>query len=318
LTGGAWGWLLRPPLEAAALTLPLLGVFGIPLLLALPQLFSWARSDALAHDAILQAKQWYLNQPAFIARNVVWLVLWSALAMALRRHLDADAETRSIHAGRRIAVAGLLVYLVSVTLAAFDWIASLTPEWYSTAIGIRWGAAQFVAAFAFAVPFAVLQQRLRRGAIDAAPHDFQDLGNLLLTFTMTWAYFAFAQYLIVWAEDLPRETSWYWPRTQTTWQYLGLTVFVLNFAVPTLAMLFRPVKRNGLMLASLCLLVLAGQWLDAFWLVAPSLRPGGLSVSWLDVTVLVAQGGLWMAAVAILVQRIPVPSRIRQAVVTHG
>ena len=40
-----------------------------------------------------------------------------------------------------------------------------------------------------------------------APALFRDLGNLLLMYVMTWAYLAFVQFLIIWAENLPHEIA---------------------------------------------------------------------------------------------------------------
>jgi hypothetical protein len=205
---------------------------------------------------------------------------------------------------RRIAVAGLLIYLGTVTIAAYDWIASLVPDWASTAIGLRLGVAQFIAAFGFAVPFMALRAGASRVPLGATAGDYRDLGNLLLTFTMMWAYIAFTQYLIVWGEDLSSEISWYYPRAKTTWVWLGVTVVALEFALPVVAMLFRSVKMRGALLATVCVLALAGQWLDCVWLTLPSLRSAGFALHWLDVIVLVAQGGLWLAVVAAIVERV--------------
>ena len=36
-----------------------------------------------------------------------------------------------------------------------------------------------------------------------------DLGNLMLAFTMLWAYMSFSQYLIIWSGNLPEEIPWY-------------------------------------------------------------------------------------------------------------
>jgi hypothetical protein len=300
LTGGEWGLVLRPALEAAAEALPLVGLLSLPLAFGFSELFAWARPDEVARSEILQAKTWYLNVPAFLGRNAAWLIAWSALAIAIRRVHD-----------RRIAVAGLLLYLVTVTFVAFDWVASLVPEWYSTAVGIRLGASQFVAAFSATVLLA------RCGGRDATTQDRQDFGNLLLTFCMTWGYFVFAQYLIVWGTDLPHETSWFLPRTQTSWRYLGMCVVATTFALPVILMLFRAIKRNSRALLVVCGVALAGTWLDVAWLVLPSVRSAGLSLRWIDIAALVAQGGLWLATVLLLAERRPAYRR-RPVRVHHG
>jgi hypothetical protein len=305
LTGGEWGLVLRRALEAAMATMPLVALFAVPLAFGLTDLFSWARPDAGA-DAIVRAKHWFLNTPAFIVRNAAWLALWNALAFALRRRLASGSPQTT----RRLAVFGLLAYLVTVTIASIDWIASLVPQWYSTAVGLRVGTAQFVAAFGFAVPFAVWRARRPRDGIIARARDWQDLGNLLLTFAMTWAYIAFTQYLIVWGEDLPHETAWFVPRAQSSWRFLAIAVVTLEFAVPTIAMLFRSIKRNRNAFATVCALALVGAWLDALWLVAPSLRPAGFELHVLDIAALVAEGGFWLAVASAMAERLP-PARPR-------
>lgn len=297
-------------------SLPLVALLALPLAVGLPDLFEWARPEAAAND-LLRAKQWYLNQPSFLVRNAAMLLVWSSFSIAMRRALARGAPANQ--QARRIAVAGLIVYLFTVTVAAFDWVASLEPTWYSTAIGVRVGVGQFVAAFGFAVPCAVLVARGHRLQPDGTPRDFQDLGNLLLTFSMTWAYIAFMQYLIVWAEDLPHETAWYWPRTQTTWVLLVAPIVMMNFVIPVIAMLFRQIKCSGLALTTVCAVALVGQWLDTLWLTMPSIRPGGFEVRWLDVAALVAQGGLWVATVVTIIDRLPAPRRpTRDEAVAYG
>ena len=137
---------------------------------------------------------------------------------------------------------------------------------------------------------------------------------------MMWAYIAFTQFLIVWGEDLPRETDWYAPRMQTSWLWLGVAAGLLNFVLPVVAMLFRRVKRSPPLLACICLLVLAGQWLDMFWLVSPSLHRDGFALHWLDFAAFIAQGGLWLAAVATIAARIPSPREApsRSQALAHG
>jgi hypothetical protein len=309
ITGGDWGRVLRPPLEAATATLPLVALLALPLAFGLPQLFAWARPDA-AESAMLQAQRWYLSPAFFLLRNAAFLLTWSALGVACLRTVRSDRVR-----GRRIAVAGLLVYLFTVTLAAFDWVASLVPGFYSTAIGIRLGTAQFLGSLAFAVPF--VAARMRRH--ETPPRrDFQDFGNLLLTYAMMWAYIAFTQYLIVWGEDLPVETSWFWPRATTSWRWLVVLVAALEFALPVVAMLFRGVKRSPRAMGIVCALVLAGNWLDTLWLIAPSLAPQGFTLTWLDVCALIGMGALWLCALLWIVERLPPVQPVPSAVAAHG
>src|SRR6266436_4849971 len=46
LTGGAWGLVIRRPLEAGARTLPLMLLLFVPVFLGLHSLYEWARPEA--------------------------------------------------------------------------------------------------------------------------------------------------------------------------------------------------------------------------------------------------------------------------------
>jgi hypothetical protein len=107
----------------------------------------------------------------------------------------------------------------------------------------------------------------------------------------------------VWGGDLPHETSWFWPRSETSWRFFSFVVIGLMFVVPTVAMLFRAIKDSREALAFVAAIVLLGGWSDTFWLVAPSLRLDGFALRWQDVATLVAQGGLWLAVLAAIERR---------------
>src|SRR5436190_14003911 len=54
LVGGNWGLAVRRPAEAAAMTLPMLLLFFIPILFGVSFLYPWAHPEIVAEDSILQ------------------------------------------------------------------------------------------------------------------------------------------------------------------------------------------------------------------------------------------------------------------------
>ena len=348
LTGGGWGEAIRPALDAAARLLPLSLVLAVPLLLGLHDLYAWSRPGA-ADDPLLRDKAWYLNVEFFVVRNVVYFVLWLALAHWLRKWAFArhpDATVAQKERLRAISAVGLLVYGLTVTFAAIDWIMSLMPQWYSTTFGLLAGIGQTLCAFSFAIVCTArsLRTEERPGIVGDATESgsddatepgsdddtepgsaddtepgsaddtesgsddaterrsddvtsrFHDLGNLLLTFVMTWAYLAFTQYLIIWAEDLPNEIAWYLPRVETTWRVVAVCLVAFHFALPLLVLLSRRAKRAPRVLGTLAGLLLLAHLVDTWWLVVPTFRTGGVTLAWTDPVAVVALGGLWLAA----------------------
>jgi hypothetical protein len=330
LTGGGWGEIIRPALDAAARLLPLSLLLAVPLLFGLHDLYAWSRADVVAADPLLRGKTWYLSVEFFLARNTAYFVAWLALGHVLRKWAFArnpDATLAQKERLRAISAIALLVYAATVTLAGVDWIMSLMPRWYSTTFGFLVGIGQTMCAFAFAIACTAWRVRDRVGSeahlpsaapvevrrIDDVPGLFQDLGNLLLMFVMTWAYLAFTQYLIIWAEDLPNEIAWYLPRVETSWRDVALFLVATHFALPFLVLLSRRAKRVPRSLGALAALLLVAHVVDSYWLVAPAFRTDGITIAWTDALAILALGGLWLAAF-LHVFRAPAPGTPRTGV----
>src|SRR5438045_8715969 len=104
------------------------------------------------------------------------------------------------------------------------------------------------------------------------PEHFHDLGNLMLAFTMLWAYFSFSQYLIIWAGNLPQEIEWYLHRSNTSWRVAALALVLFHFTLPFILLLSRRLKRQGETLVRIAVLVLFVRLVDLLLLIPPQFR----------------------------------------------
>src|SRR5207253_485419 len=82
-------------------------------------------------------------------------------------------------------------------------------------------------------------------------NQLHDLGNLLLTFVIFWAYVSFSQLLIIWAGNLPEEIQFYIPRSKGGWIWVGIFMALCQFALPFFVLLSRAAKRRAWALGSL-------------------------------------------------------------------
>ncbi|HEX4332318.1 MAG TPA: hypothetical protein VH040_09275 [Usitatibacter sp.] len=269
LTGGRWGEPVRPAWAAASRLMPFVALAALPILLGAASIFPWA------HDP----GRW-LNLPFFEVRSVAYLVVFSALAWL------APVKPR-------LAAPGLVIYTLTISLASFDWIVSLMPHWYSSGFGLVVGTGQMLAGAAFGVAVAARAWRDRDD--EGARLRFNDLGNLLLMYVLTWAYLAYTQYLVIWSENLPHEIRWYVPRTQTGWAALGFFLIAFHFFVPLLILLSRTAKRAPRIAGGIAAALLVAHLADVYWLVIPSVRPDGISVRWSDPVMLaILLAGWWL------------------------
>ncbi len=296
LTGGAWGVITRRTLESATRTLPVVALLFIPIAFGIPHLYDWAHRDLVTREYVLNHRASYMNPSMFIGRAVVYFAIWGVLAYFLNRWSKEQDE----HGGLEkrlaaISAPGLILYVFTVTFSAVDWAESLETDWYSTMWGFLFVARQGLSAFAFVIIAMALLSRREPLASRFKPSHLHDLGKLLLTFVMVWAYFAFSQLLIVWAGNLTDEIPWYLRRFATSWGWLGVALIVFEFIVPFLLLLSKPLKRNVTALCCVVGLILVMRFVDLMWIVMPGYYIHGLRIHWLNFSVPLALGGLWIA-----------------------
>jgi len=286
-----WGRAVLPALEAGAKTLPLMMILFAPVLLGgMAELYPWFRPEDAGDMA--QHRGAYLNMPFFAARFAAYFVVWIGLAVFLtassRRHLSsAVAEQMRTN----VSAPGLALFVLTVTFAVTDWVMSTEQQWSSTIFGVWFITGQALSAVALAALWYA-----GRGGV--APRVLRDLGNLMLAFTLMWAYISLSQYLIIWSGNLPEEASFYLRRSHEGWQALGLLLIIGQFLVPFLALLSGKTKRSPSGLALVALWTLLMRAVDVYWIVSPSVRPGGALPSLFDLLAFGALGGLWLAAFA--------------------
>jgi hypothetical protein len=300
LTGGGWGVVIRRPLEAAYGTLPLMVVLFLPVVLGIDALYPWARPEVVAHDALLQGKASYLNVEFFQIRAVVYFVLWILLGLVTNRitsGVDPAEEPRRQRWLALISGPGLILWCLSVTFAAIDWVMSLEPHWFSSMYGVLYMGGFAVSGMALALFTVCKLAGCPPWDESLTPQRLNDLGNLQLAFTVFWTYISFMQYLIIWTGNLPEESIWYARRTTGGWDFIAVLLICLHFALPFLFLLSRENKRDPARLMKVALLLLAMRLVDLFWLVQPALSEK-LTLSWLHLAAVIAIGGWWLALYA--------------------
>jgi hypothetical protein len=189
----------------------------------------------------------------------------------------------------------LILYVFTVTFSSIDWAESLDTDWYSTIWGFLFVAMQGLSTFGFVIIAMALLARREPMASVFKPAHLHDLGKLLLTFVMVWAYFEFAQLVIVWSGNLTGEIPWYLRRLATSWGWLGGLLIVLEFIVPFLLLLSRPLKRNAVALCCVVGLIIVMRWIELMWIVLPSYYQKGFRLTWMNFCVPLSIGCLWMA-----------------------
>jgi hypothetical protein len=302
VTGGNWGVVIRRIIEACSRLLPVMAILLLPLIIGVVgwhEIYIWTRPDVIAHDKNIQLKTAWLNIPFWVGRAIFYFVIWTFWAWRLNRlssEQDRTADTGIQDRMRKFSAPGLLLFVITATFAYVDWIMSIEPQWFSTMFGAMFMIGQVLESFAFAVVLLYLLSSRRPflGAIKT--QHYWDLGNLLLAFTMLWAYLSFSQFLIIWSGNLPQEIPWYIRRFSGGWGVIGVFVALFHFGVPFFILLMRFVKKNPRLLYLVAAWLFFVRIVDLYWIVMPGLRQRGYTFEWTDVAAPIGIGGIWIAA----------------------
>jgi hypothetical protein len=332
ITRGSWAYPVIRLFEAGAKTLPLMFMLFLPILLTLTtnHLYPWADPNLVRGDKVLQGRSGYMNPTWFAFRTIIYFGIWYFLfTLPLTRWSRLQEETgdRSLDQVRtNLSAPGFVLFVITVTLAVTDWGMSLDKHWYSTIYGFLFVDYMGLAALSFVTLIVTLMAR-RAPYGDASdtvvtPSVTRDLGNLLLTLTMVWAYFSLSQFLIIWSGNLPQEIGYYLLRNRGLMLFIGAFRILFQFFVPFLLLLSGRNKRNLGNLAAVAVLLLVTRLVDVYWVIMPTMRQPGLAIYISDLTALVALGGVWLFGfVWCLRQRPLLPRReltVAQEAINHA
>jgi hypothetical protein len=330
VTGGVWGLPVRPLLESATHTLPMLALLFVPVVVGAHYVYPWAQGGSNAADDFDLARRWYFSIPIFALRAGLYFAIWCGVQYLLIRRstkhaassgaeIDSDGSRAPDNSlandgwQRRLSAIGLVLYGLTLTLAAVDWIMSLDPDWYSTIFGMQTAASQVLSSIAFVIGALIVLPESEWKSVpagNAGKHShfeqlpgsavgdvLNDLGNLMWAFAMIWGYLAFSQFLIIWSGNLPEEIPWYLRRSTGGWQWF-VAVLIASYAVLFLSLVSRLTKRNRARLAAVAVGIFCMTFATQFWTVLPAFHPGRLYVHWLDLTESAGLSGLWLGAFA--------------------
>jgi hypothetical protein len=302
-----WMVILRRAVEVMAVTVILFLILFVPIAVGMKHLYSWVEPRAdLPREALalLEHKKPYLNSTFFIVRGVFYVLLAGAISQRLfgwSTKQDSSGDVQLTARQRRLGTGALPFIALAFSFAAFDWLMSLEPLWFSTIFGVYFFAGSFLSAISLLV---VITDQARGknlyGDLVSVEH-IHNLGKLMLAFTAFWGYIGFSQFMLIWIAGLPEEVPFFIVRLKGDWAAIGVFLIVGHFLIPFAALLSRSLKRNRSRLALVAFWILMVHAVDLYWLIMPTLNPEAVVFHWTMITAFVGIGG---SAVAFALWRI--------------
>ena len=279
ITKSRWSTTIRRIPEALAANFPILALLGIPVLLGHYDLFHWTHADLYdpaspEYDSIIAGKQAYLNMPFFVVRYVLYFVLWSWLGyrlFSLSVGNDTDPDTDRTLALRKVSAYGIPLAAVTTAFAAFDFLMSTDPHWFSTMFGVYFFSGGWLGALSL-ITFMALAFKRAGMLPEVTIEHLQDMGKFMFAFVVFWTYIAFSQYMLYWYANLPEETVWFLKRTSVGWDTVAWSLVIFHFILPFLILLPRATKRIKPVLAVMAVWILVVHWVDLWWIAMPAME----------------------------------------------
>lgn len=274
------GWsapIKRIP-EALGYWLPIAGVLMLVVyLVGGHDIFHWTHEslyDPLSpdYDSIIAGKREYLNNTFFIIRLVAYFALWFWFFTMIRRvSLREDIEGGSAHyyKMRVISTVFIIVFAVTSSTSAWDWILSIDTHWFSTMFGWYVFASWWVTALAF-ITLVVCILKENGYLKDVNANHLHDLGKFVFAFSIFWTYIWFSQFMLIYYSNIPEETIYFIERMSS--DYYSPVFFMnlgLNFIFPFLVFMTRDAKRHIVFLKIVSIVVMFGHWFDFYLMVTP-------------------------------------------------
>ncbi len=310
VTGARWSVSVRRMGEFAMNTVPLLAVMALPLLYPLfthagqeefgGLLWPWIHPHG-DHAALVEFKSPFLNVPFFLGRTVFYFLVWMLVTrFFMKRSLQQDADGSEAHtvAMRKVSAPCIIFFSLTLSFAAFDWIMSTDPTWFSTIFGVYIFGGAVLSIHALLVISSVFLAKRNVLTNEINKEHYHDLGKFMTAFTVFWAYIAFSQFMLIWYANIPEETMWFHHRNTDAWQPWSYALIFTNFVIPFFGFLSRWTKRKPKVLAFWAIYTLIVHWVDLYWLIMPNMDWDNNHFGLLEITTAIGAFGFFIWAYA--------------------
>jgi hypothetical protein len=297
------GWsagLKRIPLAMGS-WIPVAGVLMLVLwFVAKGDLFHWTHHDLFDpsnkdhYDKIIAGKAGFFYWPLaggtfpifFIVRMIAFFGLWWLFLVWIRKEMlaeDIDGSTEHFFTARKFSAIFLVIFAVSSSVAAWDWVMSIDTHWFSTMFGWYTFASWWVTGLSVITLIVVYLKDAGYLKVVNANH-LHDLGKFIFAFSIFWTYIWFGQFLLIYYANIPEETVYFIARMKTApYNWIFYAILFLNFVLPFLLLMTRDAKRFSSTLKLVCVIVIVGHWFDFYNMVTPGVMKNEGGVGFLEI-----------------------------------
>ncbi len=306
LAQAGWSAAIKRIPEALPAYLPFMGVIMlITFLVAGHDLFHWTHEglydkNSPEFDPIINGKRGFLNTPFYLFRMVFYFVSWYGLWRMIRKLSLQEDELGGLsqhNQSMKYGVIFLVIFAVTSSISAWDFIMSIDTHWFSTMFGWYTLASWHVTGLA--VITLVVVTLKDQGYLQAVNSShLHDLGKFIFAFSIFWTYVWFAQFMLIYYANLPEETIYFQERFSGYGGIYKAPFFIniiMNFVFPFLVLMTRDAKRTSVVLRLACWGIIVGHYFDFYTNIMPGVvgEHGGFGPIEFGMILIFASGFIW-------------------------
>jgi hypothetical protein len=294
ITQSGWSAMFRRVPEAMGAYLPFAAILMLLMYFGLHNIYEWSHPDKVANDPVLLHKAPYLNIYFFFIRMVIFFSAWIIMTRLIRKvSLQEDEFGSMKYLEKNEMNSKILIFILAITfsLASFDYIMSIEAHWVSTIFSVK----NFVSAFYHGTAIIVLIVILlnEKGYFkELNDSHLLDFSRYLFMLSIIWGYMFFAQFMLIWFANIPEETVYYAERWNHGWKILFYVNITINWFIPFVVLLSQKMDRNKTVVKLICLLLIAGQWIDLYDQIMPAIT-GSPKFGLIEIGAFIGSAGLF-------------------------
>lgn len=224
------------------------------------------------YDKFIDSKSYiWLDKNWWIARAALYLSLWTLFSFRIKKltaKLDETGSKEDYWKLYKNSVFFIVIFAVTSAAAAFDWIMSLDPHWYSTLFMWYNMVSYLVCAISIMILISLYLKSKKDLKLFNDNHQ-HDLTKYMFGFSMLWTYLFFAQFLLIWYANIPEEAAYFWARYDM-YKPTYFWMLIPNFVMPLLILVSSDVKRVRPIVIVMAFVIVFGHFWDFFNQVTPA------------------------------------------------
>ena len=219
--------------------------------------------------------------------------------------------------GKVIAFLCIAVIPIAVSVhTVVSWVFGMQtqPMWHSTIFGPYFVAGAIYSGIAAIIVVAAILRRVYHLEHYLQPIHFNNMGLLLLTMTLLWFYFTFAEYLTILYGAGTNELAVFWAKIAGKYSIMFWLMVLFCFVIPFPILAMKRTRTIlGTSIASISVLI--GMWLERFLIIIPTLTQprlpygrGSYTPSWVEWSMMAGLSAGFILAIVLFSKFFPVIS----------